>query len=122
MRINKKLRQKALRRTKVSKLFKKLYFIHAAIFIIAYVTAILNHSPLSVVVLLIDIFLALFTGVAQIIFEENIEDNKPLTKKQRKRTVFVLDVVNEKSYFEIQYLKPGTKVRALNYGYTLNYE
>lgn len=120
--INKKLRQKALRRAKASKLFKKLYFIYAAIFIIACVTAILSYSPLSVVVVLIDIFLAMFTGVAQIIFEENIEDNKPLTKKQRKRTVFVLDVVNEKSYFEIRYLKPGTKVRALNYGYTLNYE
>lgn len=120
--INKKLRQKTLRRAQILRLFNKSYLVYSVLAILGFVSALVIHSCIFPVIFLCSIVLAIISACVHVIFLEHIEDNKPLTKKERKRTVFVLDVVNEKSYFEIRYLKPGTKVRAVNYGYTLSYE
>lgn len=109
--INQKLRKKALRRADILRLFKKSYWVYIAMFILGFTGMLVTHSGIFGIFFISSVLLAMLTLVAQEIFIKEIEGNKPLTLKQRKRTVFVLDVVKEKAYFEVRYLKPGIKFK-----------
>ncbi|MBP9821565.1 MAG: hypothetical protein KBC98_01630 [Candidatus Pacebacteria bacterium] len=111
--MNKILRRKAMRRIQVLRLFKKSYLIYVAMFILGFVGFLIIHLEIFAILVLCPFFLAILTFIAQEIFIENIQMNKPLTKQQRREVVFILDVVKETSYFEVQYLKPGTRVKDL---------
>ena len=115
MTTNKKLRQKALMRAKVLRLFKKFYWLYGALALISFFGTVIAHEWMLAVLFLFSVCFAIISVFVHVMFMENIESNKPLTKKQRKRTVFILDIVKEISYFEVQYLKPGITWKELNY-------
>ena len=116
MKINNVIRKKAFRRTQALRMFKKLYFLYGTLTVISFIACVATHLAGFAVFFLGLFFLALFTAIVHLTLDENIEGNKPLTRKQRRRSVFVLDIVNEKSYFQIQYLEPSTKVKDLCLG------
>lgn len=113
IKINQKLRQKAVRHAWVLRLFKKIYIVCLVMFILSFAGLLLPPSLEWIIGILMvsSVLVAIFTFFIQEILEEEIKDNKPLTKNKRKRITLVLGDEDEKSHFEIRYLKPGIKYK-----------